>query len=250
MKRLLKNLLQILVRYRAYMANAVETQNRGVGIQTHKSLKRLLEDAVTLETADYVLANIHDAPYFNRRDELWDFCVYAFNKNGNFVNNELVFAEFGVWKAESINYFAHKFPDMRLIGFDSFEGLEEDWPGTGLKAGHFSTGGSLPNVQGNVHLVKGWYSNTLPNYLRLNPHAFDDLRILHLDSDTYTPTKYILETLETYLRPGTIIIFDEYFGYFGYKAHEFRAFKEFIKKTGIKYKYIGFTEIQVAVELL
>jgi len=228
------------------MARGIQAINR----QHRQQFEDVLRDAIVLETVDYVLKNILDAEHFISRNELWDFCIYKFSKNNNLVNNELVFAEFGVWKGESINYFAQKIPDLRFIGFDSFEGLEEDWPGLGHKAGHFNTGGKLPSVQGNVQLVKGWYSNTLPNYLRLNPHAFDDLRILHLDSDTYTPTKFILDTLETYLRPGTIIVFDEYFGYLGYKEHEFKAFKEFIERTGRKYKYIGFTSMQVAVELL
>jgi len=61
---------------------------------------------------------------------------------------------------------------------------------------------------------------------------------------------YVLKTLSKNLGAGTIIIFDEYFGYPNFRLHEFKAWKEFVNSTGIKYRYIGYSEQQVAVEIL
>ena len=36
-------------------------------------------------------------------------------------------------------------------------------------------------------------------------------------------------------RPGTVILFDEYFNFPNWERHEFKAFQEFVEKYGIKY---------------
>jgi hypothetical protein len=71
-----------------------------------------------------------------------------------------------------------------------------------------------------------------------------------MDADTYKPTNFVLNALRNNLRVGTIIIFDEYFGYTNWRSHEFRAFQEFVSSFGIEYKYIAHTSMQVAVEIL
>jgi hypothetical protein len=76
------------------------------------------------------------------------------------------------------------------------------------------------------------------------------IQILHLDADTYKPTAYVLKTLSKNLAAGTIIIFDEYFGYPNFRSHEFKAWNEFVVSAGINFRYIGYTEMQVAIEIL
>lgn len=49
---------------------------------------------------------------------------------------------------------------------------------------------------------------------------------------------------------GSIIIFDEYFGYLGWKVGEYKAFQELIQKKQLKYKYLGFSETSVAIEMI
>ena len=68
--------------------------------------------------------------------------------------------EFGVWKGRSINYFAKRVSET-IYGFDSFEGLKEDWSGWGFAKGAFDLGGKLPKVENNVILIKGWFDKTL-----------------------------------------------------------------------------------------
>lgn len=71
--------------------------------------------------------------------------------------------EFGVWMASSINNIALMYPDRWIFGFDSFEGLPEDWSGLFVK-GSFNLDGKLPKVRPNVFLIKGWFSDTIPQF--------------------------------------------------------------------------------------
>jgi hypothetical protein len=67
--------------------------------------------------------------------------------------------EFGVFKGATINFIAKRFPERKIWGFDSFEGLPEEWSGN---ASMFNAGGKLPSVRSNVSLVRGWFNESLP----------------------------------------------------------------------------------------
>jgi hypothetical protein len=201
------------------------------------------------DSVDYALANFSKAMIFSWRHELWDFCLTRIpslqteNKDGGGI-----IAEFGVWKGESINYFAKKCPNSLVYGFDSFEGLEEDWYGYTLRKGTFSTAGKLPKCEKNVELFKGWFEETVPIFK--NKLKQSQIQILHMDADTYKPTSYVLNSLSVNLSKGTIVIFDEYFGYPNFQLHEFKAWQEFVDSNGLEYRYIGYTGMQVAIEIL
>ena len=198
------------------------------------------------ESSDYAIKNFSQAMQFVSRTELWRYCL---NKSTQLqYTEEGVIAEFGVWKGESINFLAKTCPRARVFGFDSFEGLEEDWYGYSLQKGRYSTKGRLPKVENNVTLIKGWFEDTLPNFVKSLAH--EQILILHMDADTYKPSKYVLNSLVKNLDTGSIIIFDEYFGYPGWQLHEFKAYQEFVTKFSIKYKYIAYTNMQVAIEIL
>jgi hypothetical protein len=49
---------------------------------------------------------------------------------------------------------------------------------------------------------------------------------------------------------GTLIVFDEYFGFAGWKNHEFKAWQEYCYKNHTKYKYIAISGTQVLVQIL
>ena len=100
----------------------------------------------------------------------------------------------------------------------------------------------------NVTLIKGWFEDTVEPWLETRSHKYIDL--IHIDSDTYTPAKYILNTLRKQMGPGTIVIFDEYFGYPGWKKHEFKAWQEFVQSFDMKYSYIAVSEQSVAIKIL
>lgn len=63
-------------------------------------------------------------------------------------------------------------------------------------------------LENNVELIKGNILNTLPEYLKNNPHL--KISLLHIDVDLYEPTKLSLELLFKRVVKGGIIIFDDY----------------------------------------
>ncbi|MDE1896339.1 MAG: class I SAM-dependent methyltransferase, partial [Rhodospirillales bacterium] len=64
---------------------------------------------------------------------------------------------------------------------------------------------------------------------------------IHVDCDIYTSTVIIFSALRDRIHPGTVVLFDEYFNYPGWRAHEYKAFQEFIRQVGLTYEYIGFS---------
>lgn len=208
-------------------------------------LTELVHLAGVEESAKYAIDKMSNAMIFRHREELWEFCVEETTK---FPGASLVL-EFGVHKGYSINYLARLMPEARIIGFDSFEGLQENWTGTALPKGFFDLKGEIPVSQEGVTLIGGWFENSLPGFL--STIQDEQIRILHMDADTYTPTKYVLEMLRNNLGKGSVIIFDEYFGYSpSWKQHEFRAFQEFVSERKIEYTYLAYSDSQVAVRLL
>ena len=71
--------------------------------------------------------------------------------------------EFGVANGNTINYIS-KFTNDKVYGFDSFEGLPEKWR-DGFDKGAFNRNGVLPQVNSNVELIKGWFNETLVNFI-------------------------------------------------------------------------------------
>jgi hypothetical protein len=204
----------------------------------------LINQQALQDSAQYALNNFSKAMQFDTRQELWSYCLNRIPQ----LQTGGVIAEFGVWKGESINFFAKSCPKARVFGFDSFEGLEEDWYGFRLQKGFFSTNGQLPKCESNVTLVKGWFEDTLSNFcVELQQ---EKILLLHMDADTYKPTAYVLSSLSNNFGKGTIIIFDEYFGYLNFRLNEFKAWQELVNSSGLKYRYIGYTEMQVAIEIL
>ena len=145
--------------------------------------------------------------------------------------------DLGVYKGASTRALARIFPERRIFGFDSFEGLPEDW--THAPKGSFGdVKGALPSVPDNVTLVPGWFADTLPVWAR--EHEGETIALLRVDCDIYSSTKTVFDTLGHMLRPGSWICFDELIGYFGWEQHEHKAFMEFIAATGFAYEYVAY----------
>lgn len=148
-------------------------------------------------------------------------------------------AEFGVYSGYSLNIIAKKMP---VIGFDSFQGLPEDWR-EGFPKGSFSDTGT-PVAPWNSMLVPGWFEDTVPNFPfpRL-------LSLVHIDCDLYSSTVTALEGVAPHIDRGTIIVFDEYHGYPGWENHEAKAWEEFVKRTGLRYEHLYTGEQELAVRI-
>ena len=151
--------------------------------------------------------------------------------------------EFGVYNGRTLKVITEARKHHQVFGFDSFQGLPEDWR-SNIPAGAFATE-QLPEVAG-AELVVGWFDDTLPGFLAQHPGP---VAFLHLDADLYSSTVTVLQQVGPRLRPGSVIVFDEYFNYPGWEQHEHRAWHEFVAKTGIECRYVAYTHNheQVAV---
>jgi hypothetical protein len=163
--------------------------------------------------------------------------TYAINKsieNNNDDNN--YYLEFGVYKGTSINILS-KFV-KKIYGFDSFEGLKENWKGfSGIERDTFNIKGNIPKVNNNVVLIKGWFQETLIPFLeKHNPK----INFVNIDCDTYESTKFILRNIKKYLLKNSIIIFDELYNYPGYDVNEYKALKEVFLDN--EYKFIALSK--------
>ncbi|HDV5737353.1 TPA: class I SAM-dependent methyltransferase, partial [Legionella pneumophila] len=163
------------------------------------------------------------------------------------VLSEGLILEFGVRFGYSISHIAKLFPKRKIFGFDSFQGLPEDWHHE--KAGSYSTYGKIPSVANNVTLIAGWFNETLPDFKKNNrePIAF-----MNIDCDLYSSTKLVFNELNSQIAPGTIIVFDEYIGNINWRQDEFKAFQEWVKENKVEYRYLtaSFYTKQVSVQIL
>lgn len=164
---------------------------------------------------------------FKNRNDIFDLI------GSEVADSEVLYLEFGVYQGESMRYWSDllKNPASVLHGFDSFEGLPEHW-GDGHPKGRFSTGGALPEIADNrVQFFKGWFNETLPKY-SLPSHQ---RLVINIDADLYTSTKYVLDILGERIEIGAWLYFDEFSDW----QHEFRAFREFIRDTGMRFQAIA-----------
>ena len=210
--------------------------------ETRDDVYKVVHRRAVQSSVDFVEAHVHEALLFPRRERLWDFLATRSPGDG-------LHAEFGVHEGWSINYLAQRLRPrgVTIYGFDSFEGLKEDWRGTHFGRGHFDLGGKPPRVEANVALVKGWFDETLPGFLAAHPGRF---AFVHFDADTYESTALVLSLIGERIGAGTILLFDEYLGFPDWKNGEFRAWQEFAQARGLKFRYLGFAVTQAALEVL
>ena len=113
---------------------------------------------------------------------------------------------------------------LHFYGFDSFEGLP---PAEGIDVadGRFFEGQfacSMEEVQQNLidngmdfsraTLIKGFYEDSLTEDLR-EQHDFKPASVVLLDCDYYSSTRTAMLWLMPYLRPGTVLLFDDWYSY-------------------------------------
>lgn len=163
-----------------------------------------------------------------------------YQQAANMATLEGLKLEFGVAKGHSIRELAKWFDEIH--GFDTFTGLPvmpEDGQ-TPWRSGQFSNGGEFPEVPPNVKLYKGLIQDKLMPFLKTRK---DPVSFLHLDADIYSATKFVLEALIDRIVPGTIICFDELYGFHGCFRQEFKAWEQTIQTYGLSYNYLFRTDI-------
>ncbi|MEO6819426.1 MAG: class I SAM-dependent methyltransferase [Ginsengibacter sp.] len=166
---------------------------------------------------------------YNKRFELY---AYIIEKES--LNLPINYLEFGVASGASFDWWMTKNSnaDSRFYGFDTFTGLPEDFGP--YKKGTFNNGTSLPVIKDKRGVFyQGLFQQTLPGFLK----TFDNSKktVLMLDADLFSATLFTLSSLATYLKPGDIILFDE----FGVPTHEFMAFTNFLESYYFEMELIG-----------
>jgi len=157
----------------------------------------------------------------------YDFCLdNVQNKNGYYL-------EFGVFEGKSINYMAHRKPQITFHGFDSFDGLPEQWfmGHKVIEKGFFSLK-ELPNVRNNVNLYEGWFTETIPGWKK---NHRGHISFINIDCDLYSSTKTIFDELNDQIVTGTLIRFDDLLTspiahYPNWQEGEWKALVEWCKK--------------------
>jgi hypothetical protein len=178
----------------------------------------------TEESARFVVEHMPTAEVFDTREALLHWALEQEVPDG-------VAVEFGVAGGDSLAIIA---AHREAYGFDSFDGLPTDWR-TGFPKGTFAC--EPPDIE-NSTLIIGQFSDTVPTFDE--PIAF-----CHIDCDLYTSTLTALTGID--LRPGVIIVFDEFFNYPGWQRGEYRALTE----SGLQFDYLAYNRFgeQVAIQL-
>ncbi|WP_051261319.1 class I SAM-dependent methyltransferase [Desulfovibrio inopinatus] len=211
-----------------------------------KNIERFLRRQSLEETAKFVVKNMNASKAVSDKWTLLDIGIDAalpvlhLHPTSNFC-------EFGVASGATINHIAKRIPHHTVYGFDSFEGLPEHWR-DGFPKGAFKRD-ALPAVAKNAVLIKGYFDDTLYDFLQKNPGP---AAFLHVDCDLYSSTRTIFEVFRDRLVDGSVIVFDEYFNYPGWKDGEHKAFCEFIETSQFSVEYLGYCKYhqQIAVRLV
>jgi hypothetical protein len=194
-------------------------------IHALKGVVKYLEVGFLMRQMGYSLKRVEK--WVKEREELFDIVGREAG------DRQVLYLEFGVYQGAATRYWSKilRNPNSRLHGFDSFEGLPEDWHEVKevLGRGHFSTNGEIPVIDDSrVQFFKGWFDQTLASYV-VPEH---EVLAINFDADLYSSTKCVFDHLAPYIVPGTYLYFDE----FNCTQDEMRAFREF--SSASKYKFI------------
>ncbi|MDX8032267.1 class I SAM-dependent methyltransferase [Lentzea sp. BCCO 10_0856] len=214
-------------------------QTRQLEVRTRRDLVFAGEQEAALQSANFVRDEMPHTPQFGHPHETLEYALSLAPEGG-------LALEFGVYTGTTLKIIATAREGADVYGFDSFEGLPENWRNS-FPAGTFNVDG-LPEVPG-AELVVGWFDDTLPGFLEAHQGP---VTFLHVDCDLYSSTKTVLELVGPRLVEGSVILFDEYFNFPGWRDHEHKAWTEYLEQTGIEFTYEAFTydNEQVAMKVI
>jgi hypothetical protein len=159
-------------------------------------------------------------------------------------------AEFGTGMGNYAEIICDNLPkDTRLHLFDWFKGLPEDWTdGRGnvinKKGDYKGEPSKRVTEHPNVIVHRGLFEETLPIFVESQEN---NLAFINIDCDLYSSTKTVLDNINEFIKPGTIIHFDEYYNYVGWELHEFKAFMEYVYKFNREFEYLVKTQMQQVI---
>ncbi|MGI8951407.1 MAG: class I SAM-dependent methyltransferase [Chitinophagaceae bacterium] len=168
----------------------------------------------------------------------WDYekryAMYKYVIEKEQLRETINYIEFGVAGGHSFKWFLEKNKNAGscFYGFDTFDGLPEDWGP--FKKGSFSNNDQIPQINdARGKFYKGLFQQTVPSFIK--ECDFAKRNVLMMDADIYSATLYALTSLAPYFKKGDIIFFDE----FVVPTHEFKAFLDFTKSYYINLELIA-----------
>ena len=214
----------------------------------NKSAVDIYYDNLSQDCYDFFKDKMKSSSVFLKVDDIRNFAIYRAILN-NAGDSRNLFLEFGVYTGGSINLFSKQLKNINetIYGFDTFEGLTEDWlTHVFFPKGSLSLNNKLPKVAKNAILIKGKIQDTLDNFLKDNLKK--KILFAHMDMDTYASTKFALAKIKPFLEKGSVILFDEFYGYPNWQQEEYKALTEVFKEN--EYKFIAFCESEAAIQIL
>jgi len=246
MKYQLKNILikfsyLILLFYRV-IKNIIPKELHPKRKKTKLELK--LEDNLAEETFNTFKEHFKKSVLFTKTSDIREYAIRTALTND--PQKEFFYLEFGVWKGTTIKLFS-KYVD-KIYGFDSFQGLNEDWVGHKIAANDkFKLEeNKIPSFPRNVVIVKGIIQNTLEDFLKKNNPK---INFIHIDTDTYETCKFILNKTKPYLVNNAVILFDELYNFPGWDVGEYKALKECFESEEYQYKVFSADRTAVAIQI-
>ncbi|MGQ0740482.1 MAG: class I SAM-dependent methyltransferase [Bacteroidota bacterium] len=149
----------------------------------------------------------------------------------------VIYLEFGVASGASFRWWLKEntHEGSLFYGFDTFEGLPENWGGFYSK-GDMSH--AVPETgDKRAVFIKGLFQDTLNGFIADKRELLlsRSRKLIHMDADLYSATIFTLSQLYPYIKKGDIIIFDE----FNVPMHEFKAYLEFTGSFYVKLKPVA-----------
>ena len=100
----------------------------------------------------------------------------------------------------------------------------------------FNVDGKIPNINDSrVSFIKGWFNQTLPDFLENHKDEIkrSDNLLIHMDADIYSSSLFVLSSIAA-IRNQFFCVFDQLPG------EESRALNDFTSAYGLNYEFLGF----------
>lgn len=201
-----------------------------LGMRVSAAAVRALNNVVNFIYLGHYLKKMKLQPpyWLGSRTAIVDYLV----DSQNLKNEKVAYLEFGVWKGEMLRYWTTKLMSSQasFFGFDSFEGLPEDWETQEVGTDFFSVAGNLPRINDSrVRFIKGWFSDTLPTFtISEKFHR----KVFFVDCDLYSSSNSVFVLIERCIESGDIIFLDDIFD----RHHQLKAFDEFMKRSRFSFE--------------
>ena len=153
------------------------------------------------------------------------------------------YLEFGVNRGTSLAcayraLLSKELSHVRLIGFDSFQGLppeaaDEGWVPGDFKSSYEATRAYLASMgvdMRRVTLVEGWFNQTCTEETKIRL-SLKKASLIMVDCDIYSASRDVLRYVEPLIRDHAIVICDDWDARTGYEQRgQSDAFEEFLQE--------------------